>query len=74
MDAFLQNLAAALNLDDAQLQPGDRLQDLPNWDSLAILTTLAMLDAQYDVVLAGPEIQSCVTIADLFAKVEAAKG
>lgn len=73
MDAFLQNLASALNLEDAHLQPGDRLQDLPNWDSLAILTTLAMLDATYDVVLAGPEIQACETIADLHAKVEAAK-
>jgi len=42
------------------------LRDLPNWDSLAILTVLSMLDQKYGVTLSGAEIQNCERVADLY--------
>lgn len=69
MEAFLKNLAEALNLPEAGLQAGQKLSDLPNWDSLAILTTLSMLDMEYGVTLNGAEVQRCETPADLYARV-----
>jgi acyl carrier protein len=73
MEEFLQNLAEALNQPDLQIDPQQKIKDLPNWDSLAILTTLSMLDQEYGVSMSGTELQSCETVADLQAKVEAAK-
>ncbi|HSH08896.1 MAG TPA: acyl carrier protein [Oceanipulchritudo sp.] len=72
MNAFLQNLAEALNQPDLEISPESRLKELPNWDSLAILTTLSMLDQEYGVMLSGIEIQTSETVRDLFSKVQAA--
>ena len=69
MDQFLKNLAEALNNPDADIHPENKLQDLPNWDSLAILTTLSMLDQEYGVTVSGVELQNCQSVADLYAKV-----
>ena len=69
MDVFLKNLAEALNQPDADFRPEQKLSDIPNWDSLASLTTLSMLDMEYGVTLSGAELQACSTIADLQAKV-----
>ena len=73
MNDFLQNLADAINQPDLEIQPDQKLTDLPNWDSLAILTTLSMLDQEYGVTLSGADLQACESVSDLFAKVEAAK-
>jgi acyl carrier protein len=73
MEDFLKNLAEAINQPDAEFTPGQKLQDLPNWDSLAILTTLSMLDQEYDVAMSGAELQACDTITDLYQKVEELK-
>lgn len=69
MDTFLENLAEALNHPDADLSPEQKLRDLPNWDSLAILTTLSMVDEQYGVTLSGADLQACSTVEDLFRRV-----
>ena len=70
MDEFLKNLATALNKPELEINPEDKLQDLPNWDSLAILTTLSMLDEEYDLTLTGTELQACDSVSDLYTKVQ----
>ncbi|NBD38400.1 MAG: acyl carrier protein [Verrucomicrobia bacterium] len=72
MEAFVEHLAEALEQSPDNLSPETKLRDIPNWDSLAILTTLSMVDEQYDVTLSGPELQHCETIGDVYAKVRAA--
>lgn len=70
MDAFIKNLSEAINLpEDINLAADSRLKDLPTWDSLAILTTISMLDMEYGIMMTGAEIQSCGTVADLHGKV-----
>ena len=69
MEEFLKNLADALNQPDTDLAATQKLRDLPNWDSLAILTTLSMVDQEYNVTLSGADLQSCDTVADIYSKV-----
>ena len=73
MESFIQNLADAINATDATISPADKLTDLPNWDSLAILTTIAMLDMEYGVTISGTELQNCATVADVHTLVETRK-
>jgi len=70
MDAFLNNLAMAINQPDMELSLDHELVDLPNWDSLAILTTLSMLDQEYGILLSGPDVQNCKTVGELRDQVE----
>lgn len=74
MDAFTSNLRDALNNPDLTIRPEDKLRDLPNWDSLAVLTVLSMLDQEYSVTLSGAEIQNCERVADLYATVQERSG
>lgn len=74
MDAFVEHLAEALEQSPENLSPEMKLRDIPNWDSLAILTTISMVDEQYDVTLSGPELQQCETIGDVYGKVRASSG
>ena len=70
----MQNFSEAINLPEATaISPETKLKDLPTWDSLAILTTISMLDEEYGVMMSGSEIQSCQTVADLHGKVMASK-
>ena len=70
MNDFLKNLAEAINQPDLEIAPDAKLKELPNWDSLAILTTLSMMDQEYGVAMSGAELQSCDLVADLYAKVQ----
>lgn len=70
MNNFLTNFAEAANAPDAELTMETRLVDLPNWDSLAILMTISMLDMDYGVNVTGTELQNCATIGDIHALME----
>jgi acyl carrier protein len=68
MPPFLAELAASLdNLGDAQLTPDTRFRDQPWWDSMAVLTVLAVYDACYDRQLTATDLKACHTLADIMA-------
>ena len=65
---FYQKLAAILDIEE--VKPGNVLRDYEQWDSLAILSVLAMADSKYGVTIKADEIRSVVTaeqLADLVA-------
>ena len=65
---FYQKLAAILDIEE--VKPQDVLKDYEQWDSLAILSVLAMADSKYGVTIKADEIRSVVTaeqLADLVA-------
>jgi acyl carrier protein len=74
MDTFIENLAIGINLPEDSITPEIKLVELPNWDSLAILTTLSMLDMEYGVTVTGTELQNCNTVEDLYKLVQERKG
>jgi acyl carrier protein len=69
MEDFIEQLAGVLNTPAEDITPEDKLADLPNWDSLAILGTLGMVDEAYGVTMSGADLQACTTVGDVHAKV-----
>jgi len=49
-------------------------RDLPQWDSLATIGLLVMINTEYEVTLTGNEIKSATTIQDIYDLVAAKKG
>ncbi len=47
------------------LKPDTRREDIPAWDSLGILTLMAGLDEDFDIVLSEEEIQKLRTVKDI---------
>lgn len=58
-------------LDVETLRGDDILRDCEQWDSLAVLSVLAMASASYGVNISAAEIRSVTTCADLSSLVEA---
>jgi acyl carrier protein len=40
--------------------------DIETWDSLAVLSVLAMIDSEYDKAISGEELLKCSTVKDVF--------
>jgi acyl carrier protein len=68
---FYQRLAAILDIEEVKAE--DVLKDYEQWDSLAILSVLAMADSKYGVTIKAEEIRSAVTAENLAGLVEAKK-
>ena len=66
---FYQKLAEILDVEE--VKPEDVLKSFDVWDSLAILSVLAMADAKYGVSIKAEEIRSVVSAEDLARLVEA---
>lgn len=66
---FYQRLAEILDVEE--VKPEDVLKEFDGWDSLAILSVLAMADAKYGVSIKAEEIRSVVSTQDLANLVEA---
>lgn len=66
---FYQRLAEILDVEE--VKPENVLKDFDVWDSLAVLSVLAMTDAKYGVSVKAEEIRSVVTASDLANLVEA---
>lgn len=63
MQIFYDKLAEILEVDE--VKPNDILQDFENWDSLTILSVLAMLDANFGVNMTAKNLQKIETVGEL---------
>ena len=65
---FCQRLAEILDIEE--VKPENVLRDFEQWDSLAVLSVLAMADSKYGVTIRADEIRLVVTAAELAKLVE----
>ena len=64
MQRFYDGFAEILEIDAAGVGPSLVLADYA-WDSLAIVSTIALADECFDVMLDGPSLAACATVADI---------
>ena len=64
---FLCALDEMLELDAGTLTPATRLEDLESWDSLAVISFIALVDERCGHVVSGDALVKAETIADLLA-------
>lgn len=61
---FLEELANILDVDT--VDENANLRDYESWDSLAILSIVAMADSKFGFTLSFPEVKTLVTASDLW--------
>lgn len=64
MSAFYAGMAEIFEIDEADVTPDLDLAS-HTWDSLAIVSTIALIDECYNELLGGKALAQCVTIADI---------
>lgn len=67
---FLKQMKGILEVEDRELSMEDEFKSFEEWDSLAYLSAIAMIDEEYGVTLKGDDLRSAVTIGDLFNTVK----
>lgn len=67
---FFENLKEALEIEDRELDLTDQFKEYEEWDSLARLSLIAMLDEEYDVILEDAIFNQINTIQELVDAVE----
>lgn len=62
--AFQAGLAEILEVDPDEIVPALRL-DRHGWDSLAIISCVALIDECFGLLVSGSAVAGCHTVADL---------
>tara|TARA_B100000787_G_scaffold168710_1_gene158040 strand:+ start:3907 stop:4122 length:216 start_codon:yes stop_codon:yes gene_type:complete len=68
MKEFYKKLSDILEIDN--IEDSDTLRDFEYWDSLTVLSILAMLDSELLISLTVEELDECITAKDLYLMVE----
>ena len=71
MNAFLKKVADILEVDD--VKETDDLKAFPQWDSLSVLSVIAMVDANYSVNLHAADFKPIKSVGDLWNLVQTRK-
>jgi len=66
---FLAELEDILEVDEGTLSFDQQVSELEDWDSLAVISFIAMADENFDVILDGEQLLGVRTIDDLYALV-----
>jgi len=72
MNEFLKKIASILEVDD--VKGTDEFKAFPQWDSLSVLSVIAMLDASYGINLRAADFGPIRTAGDLWNLVQSRKG
>jgi acyl carrier protein len=72
INRFIENIRTIFdNGEELILSPSTDIHTLEEWDSLAVLGFITMVDSEYDIKIAAADIKSARTIEDLHSLVVA---
>lgn len=66
---FLEKLDEVMSMPKGSIKGDEALQSLVGWDSVALLSFIALLDDELKVRVTGNQVIQCKTIGDLVALV-----
>lgn len=74
MKEFIEKFAEIFDeVDPATLSGETKFRELDDWDSIAGLSTIGMIDEEYGVTFNADDMKACHTIEDLYKRVQSKK-
>jgi len=64
-DEFLLEMDEILGLRPGTLQGNEKLDELQNWDSTALIELIVLAETANDVEISPEQVVGCATVADL---------
>ena len=62
---FLSELTESIELEEGSLNLDTKIESI-EWDSLAVISCIALADEKFNVMLSGDELAKISTIGDIF--------
>lgn len=69
-EKFISQLKEILEIEDRELKTTDIFRDFEEWDSLANLSVIAMIDEEYNVVIDNTEFKNLKTIGEVIEAIK----
>lgn len=66
---FLELVKEVLEIEDREVQLSDKFKDYDEWDSLANLSMVAMLDDEFGVVIDNQKFKNMTTLQEVHDEV-----
>lgn len=67
---FIEQFKDILEIEDRELNLTDEFREFQEWDSLANLSVVAMIDEEYDVVIPTSDFNKLRTIGSLIEEIK----
>ena len=67
---FLDLFKEVLEIEDKEISLNDEFREYDEWDSLAYLTVIAMLDDEFEIVIETEDFKKIRTVGDLLKEVK----
>lgn len=67
---FIDALAEALEKVSGEVKPEDNFREYDEWDSLAVLSVIAMIKQSHGITIPRKEFDELVTVEELFNYIE----
>ena len=64
IEQFFNELSEAMDIENIKLTKDTKLAEIP-WDSLAIISAIAICDSIFEVVLEVDSLSTCNTLGDI---------
>jgi len=62
---FLNKIEEIIEVEENSLTGSELLEDLEDWDSLAVMGFIAMIDVNFSLTIKAEKINECKTVNDL---------
>lgn len=72
-EKFLQLFKETLDIEDREIQMTDEFRTFDEWDSIANLSVIAMIDDEFEVVIENSEFKNIKTIQALWDEIQKRK-
>lgn len=69
-DKLIEQLKEILEVEDREINLEDKFREYEEWDSLAYLSVIAMIDEEFDVVIETVDFKKLLTVDDMLQAIE----
>ncbi len=69
-EKFLEVFKETLDIEDRELNMSDEFREYEEWDSIANLSVIAMIDEEYEVIIENSQFKKINTLQELWDKIQ----
>ena len=66
MEDFIKKIEEVFEMPNGGINPNDNFREYQEWDSLVLLSLMAMLDDEYNLTIPRDDFQKINTIEEMF--------
>jgi acyl carrier protein len=66
MEDFIKKIEEVFEMPNGSITPNDNFREYQEWDSLVLLSLMAMLDDEYNITIPRDDFQKINTVEEMF--------